>query len=845
MAAGEKTLKIAVAVDGPSIQKAKFLIDGVTRSVVALIAASNRAGGLLSAGGGGGVSGQVLSPGSGGATHLGQTRAYDGRQLGSGVASILGGSPQSIQALSTATQNAFTAVGAKLNVFVSNATAQVGKLQQAIAGINATLGQPGGNAGATAPGAAGPQGAPPAPPPRPPRGGQPTPPGGFWGPQGFNGWLGGRVQAMAQSAGLPPASAAYLGRTASGPVGAIGVGFAAGLNIGERFNKSFEETYGGQVQYERNEPLKQFSRRAAMMAPFRSMQQSALNRDASGMLAWQDTLGNKQMMKLIGNTKLNDASVQLMMEQFSLGGVKKDLMAKLKNAASMGVGAVNEVVFNEHLPEATSMNLRQIANQTAIRNLGPEQAAKVQQLQQDIQATQSPMVQRQLGETYGNAMGRVSAMRSLGMSTGLNRAGTMSKYEEVEARLMKGGWSFGDAASNRSQLLGVGLGYGAAGAGGTSLVSAGIGGLSNAAELYRAGGMTGGSVQAGGSFYRQVQASVGQRGLDVAVGRDFFGGAMQSMQGTGQFGDRGSSAAYAAGMAGLLRGQYGQLDVAQQQGRMALMQAGDPMTASLSKGTLAPLYQATGLLGAISASGGYGAGAEALTRMDPRLIATIARGGAIPTEYAGEVSQQSAQKFQKDYLNKGAFFEVQDSMFKGKEQKDFLRNLRAEGGDVTSMIFSQTAGLKGVARDKEITRLERVGGGILEMSGIASSSAAGAGTIQNLMFGAGYGKALKAGGVGAAAPRGGEGEALSKQTEVVTELGKLGPAIERLITILKPKDLLETGKAGQSAVGSAGNDNDVDGGVQVLKDALDNFARIVRRREGAASTVQRVTTGKK
>jgi hypothetical protein len=763
--AGERTIKLAVGIDEQSVRKAKLLVDDLTRSVEKLINASKQAGVM----GGGGVTNFKFGGGSGGVNAVGQRAQAVRGGIGptSVIGNILGGDAASIRTLISASQQGFSQTSANIRTFVDRATADVQRLNRAVADLQKNMGGlqiPGG-----APGGGGGGGAPPAPPGAPPT----PPPGGGGG--GWRKWVGGRVQNVAQNwLGLPGPAAQGIGNFATRFAGAAAVGGAV-VSATEFGLRSFEDQRAAQIAFGLEEPGRRLERAGAVASIGRASYFAGKSGDISYIGAQRAVMRNKEFMASLGNVTLQREQIQLALGRGpSLKGVKNEVMQGIHNFAGKTTGELFQWLSGQELPGGADTRSKfELELQRAVMETSPQLAGRYKQAIASEQMRQNPELFSAATSMYQNSMGRVGALRSAGMSTSFVNArlidggrGMMPAYEAMESRLMKGGWSIADQAAGHQQFLGIGAGYEGRAGSAIGLISAGIGGLSNLGQLTRAGGILGGSVGAADAFRRQAMASVGRGGLDVSVGRDLLGGLSSRAMQLGQFGAGDTAASYMSGMAALVAGGSGApLDVAQQQRRMGLVQQGVGALGRFTNGTGSPFDKASSLMGAMGAMGGYSGGAEGLQRMSPDVLMGIANGGEVPTWAAAQGITSDSAKRMLGFGARSPFFQVYDEQFKGTAAGKLLSQVRgaeANGGDFRDLLKGKS--------NKEQDRIRDTLGGVLFSSNLVGSPDEGSGMLLS-MSSPGAGR-LKGGGVGAARPGGGEAAALLDSARAIESAGQ-------------------------------------------------------------------------
>ena len=875
----DREVKIKFVVDEAAARKASLLISDLTRSVEKLVAASSRVGQAMGGiGGAGGAGGSVnvrsgRSP-IGGAPFV---AAGGGKSQGGIVANVLGvQDAASLNRLISGTQQGFQNVSTQVKTFVDKSINDIQRLSRAVAGLNSTMG--GGGRG-----------------------------GGGGGGSVFSSPVDSRkgywdrfMPSGLDSRGLPPipsldprnpaipdltaharpAAKLFSGQLnpsqvagslfrgdIGGAVRSLGaVGGAAGLTAAAWLGTEKAFTYLAQERTGRadqtlNQPFDVLGRRGAIAQPFLRMHAAVNSRDVNFQRAFVETLNDKQVMASLGKTALRISNLE--QKDFGRGtmtGAFKETWNSFRNWAGSktGLSTDDAAAWLSHSPadEVTKKTMRDILRDNAIANLDPAAAAQFQQAVEAHRTLQDPTTSMLMDKVYGGAMGRVKTMRSLGLSTrNVIRKGPgnfgyyqTSAYEDREQWLTRRGWDFGDDSAGHQQLLGVGLGYGRA-VGNIGLVSAGIGGLTNAAHLMQMGGTLGGSVAAGGAMVRAVQSSIGKNALDVAAGRDLFGNVVQQAVASGQWVGSRAAMQYAGMTAGLIGGGSAvPNDVGGQQMMASLVGAGMPGFGRFTQGTEAPLYRATSLMGAVGAMGGYGLGAEYLTKMDPGLLMTIARGGEItPGARAMGVTQERAAAYLK-YQRQAPLFEMVDELAANTPGGKTLAGVRAAGGDFMDYINQQVGGARRGESPKQFQKrradmalnVANDLGAAMVASGTAANQAEGAGIfLGQLTQDKEFAPYLRGKGVGAAAPKGAEAAALSRDADLVKSHGMdiVIKDLEKIIKALIPAAKLEGQAAttvdaiakGAGGAGLPGSIGDVISALQIFKNRIEGYENPQRK----------------
>jgi len=582
---------------------------------------------------------------------------------------------------------------------------------------------------------------------------------------GFKQWVGGRVAAGAQFAGIPAPMAQRLGGVAARFAIPAAIGVAA-VGAYEFSSRAFEGERAAQIGFSQSEPLRQLQRSAAVAQIGRQTYLATRSGRISYLAAQQEAFRNKSLMSAIGNAPVQREAIELALGHGpSLGGLKTQALERIRGYAGRKFGQIMEAFGNE-LPGGVDQRAAfQLKLQQAMMDTNPELASQFQAAVDANMMRQDPRLQMLRDESYQGALSNTASMRAAGISAGSVgylrtrrvAGGTISTdpYDAqrmMEARLLRSGFTTSDYAGGYQHMLGVGKGY-LGQLGPITMLRAQLAGVHSGSAVVRAGGMLGGSVGAGGDMFRRLQSSVGRGGLDVAVGNQFFGSESQRLLGTGQF-SGGAAANYLSMMSGLIGGGAGApLDVAEQQRRMMLLDLGNSSMAGFG-GSLAPLYQATSLFGSASAAGGFGDASEALKRMSPEQLLSISRGGEVPLWASSQGVTASAVQKYLAYQRKSPFFAVVDERATG-QAKSVLGRFRASGSDFLNFANTETQGMRSGAAARRASELAATLGGVLFSQGLAASPDAGAGTLmQQLGASAKFAPYLSGGGAWAPGPSG-------------------------------------------------------------------------------------------
>jgi hypothetical protein len=819
-----KQIKVGVLLDEQSTRAFKRLFDDMTRSVERLTEAASRASRALGGIGGGGVTSQQLRPGTGGRVHA-STPAGGAGKVGGVVGQVFGTDANGMRQLASSTNQAFQSAGTGIKSFVQGAESSLKRMQRSVDALKTSMASMSFAAG----------------------GGRGRGPVGNWdfmsqispaaagvGPGGRNNnfspfWNGGQVYDGSEGGKRPPPPGSKgpkgpgpWGRFAGAAAGAFGLGFlgpaagpVAGIAAYNYATGAIEDERLARMKYATSEPIERMTRRAAVASPFNQLFGAVQGGRVSEQIAFKSALARPDVNRALMNTQVQrDQIAGLLTGQ---GSNKLSAFGKsLKGYGGMTLDSISRAISGDsNLSDDDRRTAMQLAHDQALRNIGPEQAAQLSAAVAAERQLQDPRVAMLTDRVYQGAHSRVATLRSMGMSTrdrwatrdGVTRP--VAAYEAMESKLMKGGWTMGDYAAGHQQLLGIGSGYGKA-VGPLGLVSAGIGGLGNAAELTRMGGILGGGVGAAGSFLRNtVQGSIGRGGIDVATGRDLFSQLGSRAMASGQFGAGNTFANYAGAAAGFVGGGMGApLDVAEQQRRAGMLASGTEQMAGFMSGSKAPLYQMTSLLGSIGAAGGYGGASEALAKMRPEVMQSIAAGGEIPAWARAQGVTKEMARANLKYQERAPLMEVVDSL-QGGQAAELLKSYRATeartGGGFRTFAAEQTKGLTGRAKARRETELAEILGGMVP----GTSPEEGAGTLLSQLVV--DGPKLKGRGVGAAAPQGLEKEALADQAARTMKAAEtIASSVSTLVKNLdafNTKDVEDAAVSGvKAAAGGQGSD---------------------------------------
>ena len=809
-------IKISANVDQASFRAAQSAVDSLVNSVSKLNTAM---GGVskTTANMGQGSSGSAWQSikqkvGLGG---QGKNPGIVGQILGDTDASSIGKMAQSVD-------QAFSKVSSRIKTFVSETQAQINKLNGSISKLGGGAGGGNGPSGYSynAPGmpsagftsssggyaasgglnyGGGQQGSgvsratPPAPSTGEGSGGGSGGGGGLgWRGRSANALIGGGMGSLFGQGTAGTVIGGMMGETgiskALAPfMGGIGVG-AAVIKGYDFAAKSFETVRGAQIGWTVEQPFERLRNAGGAAGLHAGLFNAIHQKDLGYVMAYNRVLGRKDIQDSITNTplRLEQLNLEFARTPVSLSSGAKNIWDKIQvKASSMfqtGMTAAGSalataqgtwgnwshgqiqaaVASMPELPQAVKDSVLEISYKQGLSQMGAKQSAQLQEAINNDRVL-NPMLDMTAGEYAGNSMNRVRVMRSLGMTTGVNPKTGRDKYWEMEANLAAKGLLPDDMAQARMQILQAGAGYERAGHGfgREAVYLSAFGGLNNAVQLTQAGSVLGGSVGAGGAFYKQVQHSIGKSGLDVGPGKDLFADLAKRATSQGMWGEGDTFSDYASVAASVVGGGVGApLDAAQQYRRSAMLPMGADLFNKFTSGTMAPLYQATSTLASIKAAGSWGETSEILKQMGPELLTSAMR-GKIPDElrFLG-VNEQNAKEFLR-LSNPSPWFEVGKGMHRSAGAQSLVDRIKT-AGSATKIIMEDSAGFAVGSKERaeqQMKTMRRMGAILSSDLGLGSTEAGVSVLVQQLTQESEFGP-LHGGGVGGTMPKGLEKTAL-------------------------------------------------------------------------------------
>ena len=527
--------------------------------------------------------------------------------------------------------------------------------------------------------------------------------GSVWGRIGSSGSLSSGAQGVIYGAasGMESLAGGNVGGFFGSTIGRLGIAGGAayaGYRIADALTQMGANTYNANQLLQLENPVTIQQKLATAMSPFRGMVSSGIGKDYSSMLAWKRVFSNPEIMNSVTNTRLNQDSINRLMGDNTLTGMGKERLSSLSRFMSTTGLGIAEWAQGEGraIPDAELKSAREVERRIKQEQLMADQGDRMKAAYSAELAKQDVFTSLMSNEIGQNFMGRFQTLASMGRTTSIvHRRGQpdITNYEDINARLMRGGWTMGEAASNYQSLLGIGKGYGSL-LGGTSLVSAGMAGFGNIGQLVKTAGMIGGDLGGAGSYLSLINKknglTGGAGGLDVAVSRDLFGDISQRALGTGMYGGENLNWV-SSNMAAMVFG--GGADVAGQQRALYGFQMGNALNQTYTSGSRSNLDRAIANEAAMAAAGGFGGASRDLMRLanDPRLLASIAGGAKIPGWVDSSINKGMAQDFQSR-LRAGKFADVIDRSWESDPvTSQLLSELRANKNDSNLVIGQHLA----------------------------------------------------------------------------------------------------------------------------------------------------------
>jgi hypothetical protein len=677
--AGDKTIKISIAVVDADVAKAKRAISEITEQVRELVKLSGGIGGFAGGGGGARVSGIAGMSGTSAATQARHAAAGGGGKLDltAGLSQGASAAANVIKGATESSKKSFKEMKGQFKDLVDAQERDVRRLESTWTRFKRSMGF-GKTAGEVAGGG-----------------------GGGGGKEKSEG--GGFFKNVAQQLGVP-----------GWALGAAGIGGGI-IGAGLYGLSAYGQQKGAQLQYNLNSPLYGAAMAAREGGIFGGNTLGIRGGDVARSWAISQVRNTPEYQHVVANSykelikeqvrrdapltfgeaaRTGDVSKLWDVQKSRIGGVIADFQQHPLGATWRAAKRVFSFGFaGNDLPDDVMTTAQQARNTANFQHSADQAQARQTLIESYMHA--HPIFGSQLNEFYGGAIGGLEASRAAGISGKFYRrrdgtyADTLSDFEAAANRR---GTTGANIAGMR-QRLGATAGQGFFYQGGT-LLSPEAGGLGNAANLIGVG------AQFGGNLFGAVQGMIGQRGrttgrtsLDIAAGQQISDIGMAGMQ-SGNF--QGTSG---MGLMGTL-GEVGFTGSTGGDMRMARMTAGGMVANDrMMAGQIDPLQNALNFSAAMKVASNLPWSTKAaLTKLDTASAMDIVRTGKVPVDLA--VRGVTADMVKK-YLaaqDQTAFARVSTKML-STEQRSALAAYRAGG------IKGAIGGLKGDARERAMHAL--------------------------------------------------------------------------------------------------------------------------------------------
>jgi hypothetical protein len=757
--AGSKTLKITASTDGAAFAKALAAVRELTREIEKLAAASAK----VNLGGGGGmgvkISGVAGQPGN-------STISQMGAKMGSGGGSggVAGNLAQAVvqstalmKVAAAGQKDAFKGMSDGLKALVQNSNREISSLTNNLVKLEAAyrrIGSGGGGGGRryidVQPLAIGPSG------------------GGSGGGNVFNGYSGPYIPPTGGGGG-GSYIANRMGGAGSGPPGGgftrgqIGVGVTAALALANFGISASYENKAATLQYGICLAGQTLNRQATYgqiyggnavrlaggdIALSAAMNAAARDRDfkeATALKVAQDRVAFTKLTNpndLLGATYKGGLPnpLNLLSGQPIGGGAQTFIKSGVGNiinngavsadrraafAARMrstpmrfgseaGIGGAGQATFGGGPGvSAGGLTTLDIAQKTAMDQL-PEEMASRNQAALEAVLQRNPLLNSQMSQYYGGALGDLNLARMGRTGGGLIRDPRTGLYtgdavQNFKERAISAGWDPGQVAG-MTQSIGHQVGWAARGVGSMSMLSKQMGGFGSALNVAAMGNQFGGN---GGGLVNAIAGRggmVGRGGLDITAGSNIFGmGA--GMMASGNFAGSGLGLMQTLGAAGFTGTSGG--DMLQARAMGAGMGAMDAMMG----GNIDPLSKGLNASAAMKAAPNapYATHA-ALMSLDSGTMMTALKSGSVPPEL---MKQGVTLEILKKYVaaqNGTAFARYSETMGAGTEVGSAIERYKKSGG---SLGYMKSWSLK-----RKQDELNTIGLG-MKLAGIAPTMEAG------------------------------------------------------------------------------------------------------------------------
>ncbi len=554
----------------------------------------------------------------------------------------------------------------------------------------------------------------------------------------------GGVAALLQQLGVPGGVA----KMAGGRWGAIGAGIALATNI----HNMTQSSDTANAAYRLNLGMETGRNASRIGNSVGAMQMAILGGSASTSAAFTKLMTDGSIARQLGNSQnLNRSELRNEASGASSlsGAIGAAGAAELSNTLGRyGLGG------DRRQGLGVTESAVELKNKTLLRQLNAEKAEQLREMLENERAS-DPRSTAYLDRAFGQTFGVVGTSRLGGRAMGLNKQaqiqatlqmpGELAKFMlpnmntlqgEHEQRSMHHGYSGAEIDAARFSLGGV-AGRGLMGHGMTVL-SAGLGGFSNAGQVIGAGAQFGPAM----GLYRAAQAGMGRGGVDATAGSQLSGYITSAMQNGNFVGGTGVEAMQGIMAAGATGSTGGDMRMAR------ILGAGmGQMDKSLSGG-VDPLQGGINMLAA-NASGASGWYAKkSLMGLDTASMLGILRSGNVGALSEEGINLGMVQKYNAS-RNQHTFSRYIDQEGAGTDVGRSVLGAKRAGSTTAylhSLMAGKSASEQAAIMSREIKRLGtgawQAGGADTRESGIGQIAleAAADPTLR---------KALRASGVGA------------------------------------------------------------------------------------------------
>jgi hypothetical protein len=642
--------------------------------------------------------------------------------------------------------------------------------------------------------------------------------------------------------------------------GLVGGALAAGVGIYDHLTGAGQDTRQAQLQYSLSEPILRQQRTAQALSPFATGYARVRHGDIAYGVAQKAAMADVEVMNAVKNKerKTELALLKSKITDATLGGLRDRITSATgvgvaTGAASMmtrdvlkfGFGAWaggkasdffglkdgSKSMMDDSMIQQSSMSMRNIREQIALKSIPVDMSSETQSITEAKLAQMSPRLKEIMNNMLANSMRDTQVARAGFMATGQytdKKTGEIRDYSlERQERLLRRGYTEEELAGMRAGL------HSSAGHAyikyGDYAMGARAGGIGNIGELYKVGGIMGGSVDAGHDFVRNlVQKNIGRGGLDITSGSAMFGRiGNRAMELAGAGYGTGDLSSYMKNFSNLVYGSG--MSTPEQQVREMQLINGTASNQGLTSGSTAPLYKAISAMASISSAGGYGALSESLQSTPIEMLRQIAGGGVISDTQKGlGMTAEIAKKFLDRSVGGGLFSEMLSTKNfdygKGETSK-YVGLLQGQYGmDYKKLLNDETAGLTGAAKARRQKQI---------IDYLAPAAIGGSNAIFETLVGDKGFSEINASGAHGIGPRGLQKKGLASDADEKAKDNKeLGANFNMVDDAIKNRGSIVTGN--EAAFGDLSKSvGKFDSSIEKVAAALDLLAKHISKVAGA------------